>query len=293
MRALEARGWRPLRCARTAGEITGFDAADPAWQREACWKSALASAGCTPDELSGVVNLVAARRGGKVALEAGCGAIRATAVLAALGHMVTTVHLGSVAEFRQGRQSPYGAAKRAARAEAKARRLSVIITVGVVPRPVGDPHDVLLRWLASRIPAVAALRIDVVTPEQVGDAAAVAMDIDWLSTTGGHTAEVTLAGTPQTLGNILGVPGAGERPRWYSTALLSLLAHLPVPPGVQLARAISVARQAAGRSASHYRTEPPDDVPVTAVVQGWCLTGSASADLWLVPHTSSGTDEAA
>lgn len=292
--SLAARGWRTIGCARHRGDITGFDALDPGWQHPNRWRSTLADVHCAPSDIAGVINLVVGRQHtASRAVPIGTGAVRCTATLAALAETPTTIHLGSVAEFRYGFPSPYAAGKIAARAEARVQKLSVILTVGVVPRPPGDPRDAPLRWCVDRIPAMAALPIDVSIPEEVGDAVAETMTIDWHSPDRTRPVEVTLAGTTQALGDIVGRFGAAAPKHWYSDLLLTILARTPRPRDARLARIVSLARQAARLSESHYNTTPPGKNPVTTPsTAAWrVVSGGESRGLWLMPPTRRGSGE--
>lgn len=139
--ALEADGRQVVGVAR--GDLGGFDALDPVWHDPARWRSALASSGTPPGSIVAVVNLIA----GKASTAAvGRASVRAAAALRETADGILAIHVGSVAEWRAGRPSDYAAGKIAARAEAKARALDVVLTLGVVPRPPGDPTT---HWYAG------------------------------------------------------------------------------------------------------------------------------------------------
>jgi nucleoside-diphosphate-sugar epimerase len=278
--ALASPGRRVIRAGRSDTEIAGFDALDASWQQPDRWRAALHAVGCAPSDVTAVVNLVAAD-----AEAVGTGAVRATAALAGLAGTPASIHIGSVSEFRRGRPSAYAAGKIAARTAARTSQLGVVLTLGVVPRPVGDPHDALVRWFATRIPAMAALPIDVSTPDEVGAAVVRVVEFDWAGLGCGRPAEVTLAGTTRMLGEVV---GAAPSPHWYSGLLVRALARLPRTRGVRWARIVSLARQATGSSPSHYLNRPPLDAGVAGTAGGWRLLRYAEPpQLWLVPRVSS------
>lgn len=280
-RAFEARGQRVISVGHGAA---GFEAVNPACHDPDWWRDWL---GFPPAEVAAVVNLVAGRqRSADEATAVGVGAVRAAAALVESAGATSSIHLGSVSEFGPGRLSAYAAGKRAARAEARGLRFTMVLTVGVVPRTAGDRHDAALRWFAIRIPSIAARLVDVSTPEEVGAAVAQGVQVDWRKVGYAVPAEVTLAGTPQTLGEVVGVTPSH---RWYAGMLLELLARAPQLGGAQLARLVSFARQAKGWSSNHYSTRPPRQATdLVAVSNGWrLLSVGFSADLWLVPPQNS------
>lgn len=299
---LVGHGFRVIRATRNPeadAELRGIDVLDDRWQRPECWGHAMAAVGSDPGDVTAVINLVAGRqRSAMESSQTGVAAIRAMMALAAAcsrsGATVRSLHVGTVAEFCRGRLSPYAAGKKTARAEAFAQRVTVIMTVGVVPRPPRDPRDRALRRLAAVLPELAGVPIAISAPEEVGDALALLATADWAKILPcRRTTDVTLTGTPQPLGRILGIRSS---PRWYSGGLLTLLAHFPVPKGGAVARAKNLAKISDPGSdcPNHYVTLPPRDAVLVKGWQqaaGWYLVISpavAARRLWLIsagiPH---------
>lgn len=289
---LAGSGWHVIACSRQTGDLPGFDVLNPAWQRPERWKAALADHGYDSREIGGVVNLVAGRQSKPArAKEVGAAGVRAAAAAAALSPGTILLHLGSVSEQRAGRHSAYAQGKIAARDEARRLQISGILTVGVVPRAPGHPSDAQLRRLAERIPQMAALPLDVSSPEQVARGTEALLRGGWRPT-GEPTppTEITLAGSRRTLGEVLGcVPPPKPRPR-LGTALNALLARLPTTTHTTAGRLTTFARLAAGRSESHYDTVQPEHCEPIADLTPHCrlVRQPGTAKIWLVAdaHTT-------
>lgn len=283
--SLARRGMRVLRAGRgrdATVEISGVDVTNSTWHHPEAWIAALRRAGCDPARVTGAVNLVAAKRASTSDAQAvGVGSVNA---LAALPARPRSVHVGSVAEYRAGHPSAYAAGKRAARATARQHGISVVLTVGVVPRPPGDSTDAVIRWLTARLPDISKLRLDTSTAAEVGDAVAEALTISWQDTGHPPPVEITLSGGSRTLAEIFSVR---PTPRPYSRVLTRIAANLPPGFGAQVTRIRGFAR--AGRDKtqiSHYDTRPPVGATrLSAGSAGWYLAESSSGPttLFLVP----------
>ena len=227
-----------------------------------------------------MVNLVAGREHTPdEAASTGRAAIRTAAALCATAGDAAGVHVGSIAEQQPGQLTAYAAGKVAARAEAKACRLGVVLTLGVVPRPAGDPADASLRRAAGLVPAIGAVTLDTSTAEQVGQAIVRVVGFDWRSLRIAPPAEVTLSGRTRTLADVLMVRPA---PRWYSPLLYRALLLAPKAGNARRARVISFARRAGRTGSGHYDTAPAAAATPVADVGGWPLVGDGGR-LWLVP----------
>jgi hypothetical protein len=286
--AAEQAGYDVLR----VGRSTGFDAVDSAWQQPERWSALYASVGVK--SVVGVVNLVVSKANSVDETAAvGRGAVRAAAAAKAAavpaqqsaGHglrpdgAAVTVHLGSVGEWRSGPPSAYAAGKIAAREEARRLGIDVVLTLGVVPRPVGDRRDAALRRLAGLAPSVGGMELDVSTAEEAG--AAVVRAVSYARDHSG-SAQITLAGKSRTVADVLGVVPVR---RWYSSALVTLMAKSPRTSNTGYGRLVSFARAASGTgTVAHYRTAPLCSAEQVAVLDGWPVV-AAGEGLWFVPRS--------
>jgi len=289
---LQAAGWRAIRCSRNRGDVVGLDVLDPAWQQPGRWRAVLAAASCRETDLACVINLVASRHPSPaVSRQVGAASIRCLAALGRLAAAPVTIHVGSVAEYRAGHRSAYALGKIAARDEARSRAVTAILTVGVVPRPPGDPRDRYLRWSASRLPDLADLPIDVSAPAEVGDALASLVNAGWYAGLSAAPAELTLAGNRRALGQIVGLGDGEPRSRWYSPVLRTAMDRLPLPPYFASRRAVSCTRQAAGRFSVHYATAPPESARGLAAEGRWSISGCGCSRMWLIADNEQAGDQ--
>jgi hypothetical protein len=298
--ALAIRGFRVVHITRGPHADDGLadvDVRHSRWWQPATWSAALAGIGCPVEDVAAVVNLVAGReRSHADSARTGVGAIRSMVALteaaASTGRPVRSLHVGSAAQYQAGKTSAYACGKAAARTEALARRVTMILTLGVVPRPAGDHHDALLRRCAAMIPELAALPVAATPSTTAGDAIVFLLGTEWARNSGhSPTAEIMLAAEPVPLGQLL---AADSSLHWYSGPLLSCLAWLPkLSRAPRAARLFSCARLAreGGQARSHYLVNVfPGQEPHSSHGDGWRLVeyeGGAGTTYWLFPPVRS------